>query len=306
MINQQRHESGDITTLLAIMEKLRDPVSGCPWDLAQDFQSIVPFTIEEAYEVADAIEGKDLDSLPDELGDLLFQVVFYCQLGKEQGLFDFATVIERISAKLTRRHPHVFNVDMNVLGNNDLGNSVLGNNDLGNSVNNQAHGKSLDTQALKQAWEAAKAQERADKQLYSVLDDIPKGLPALSRALKIQKRVAKVGFDWAELEPVVAKIHEEIDEVLVEARLLESDPAQYFPKVQDEMGDLLFAVVNLARHLGVDAEQALRQGNNKFEQRFRGVEALAKNSGKTMEEHSLAELDGYWDQVKARLKASQG
>jgi ATP diphosphatase len=298
MINQQRHESGDITTLLAIMEKLRDPVSGCPWDLAQDFQSIVPFTIEEAYEVADAIEGKDLDSLPDELGDLLFQVVFYCQLGKEQGLFDFATVIERISAKLTRRHPHVFNVDMNVLGNNDLGNSVLGNN--------QAHGKSLDTQALKQAWEAAKAQERADKQLYSVLDDIPKGLPALSRALKIQKRVAKVGFDWAELEPVVAKIHEEIDEVLVEARLLESDPAQYFPKVQDEMGDLLFAVVNLARHLGVDAEQALRQGNNKFEQRFRGVEALAKNSGKTMEEHSLAELDGYWDQVKARLKASQG
>jgi ATP diphosphatase len=311
MINQQRHPSGDITTLLAIMEKLRDPVSGCPWDLAQDFQSIVPFTIEEAFEVADAIEGKDLDSLPDELGDLLFQVVFYCQLGKEQGLFDFSTVIERISAKLTRRHPHVFNVDMNVLGNNelsnnDLGNSVLSDNDLGNNVNNQAHGQSLSTQALKQAWEAAKAQERADKQLYSVLDDIPKGLPALSRALKIQTRVAKVGFDWAELEPVVAKIHEEIDEVLVEARLLDSDPAQYFPKVQDEMGDLLFAVVNLARHLGVDAEQALRQGNNKFEQRFRGVEALAKDSGKTMEEHSLAELDGYWDQVKARLKASQG
>jgi ATP diphosphatase len=306
MINQQRHESGDITTLLAIMEKLRDPVSGCPWDLAQDFQSIVPFTIEEAYEVADAIEGKDLDSLPDELGDLLFQVVFYCQLGKEQGLFDFATVIERISAKLTRRHPHVFNVDMNVLGNNELGNNDLGDNDLGNSVDNQVHGQSLDTQALKQAWEAAKAQERADKQLYSVLDDIPKGLPALSRALKIQKRVAKVGFDWAELEPVVAKIHEEIDEVLVEARLLDSDPAQNFPKVQDEMGDLLFAVVNLARHLGVDAEQALRQGNIKFEQRFRGVEALAKDSGKTMEEHSLAELDGYWDQVKARLKASQG
>jgi ATP diphosphatase len=321
MINQQRHPSGDITTLLAIMEKLRDPVSGCPWDLAQDFQSIVPFTIEEAFEVADAIEGKDLDSLPDELGDLLFQVVFYCQLGKEQGLFDFSIVIERISAKLTRRHPHVFNVDMNVLGKNDLGNnelgsnelgnkdldnSVLSNNDLGNDVDNQAHGQSLSTQALKQAWEAAKAQERADKQLYSVLDDIPKGLPALSRALKIQTRVAKVGFDWAELEPVVAKIHEEIDEVLVEARLLDSDPAQYFPKVQDEMGDLLFAVVNLARHLGVDAEQALRQGNNKFEQRFRGVEALAKDSGKTMEEHSLAELDGYWDQVKARLKASQG
>jgi ATP diphosphatase len=311
MINQQRHPSGDITALLAIMEKLRDPVSGCPWDLAQDFQSIVPFTIEEAFEVADAIEGKDLDSLPDELGDLLFQVVFYCQLGKEQGLFDFATVIERISAKLTRRHPHVFNVDMNglgnnVLGNNELGNSVLSDSDLGNNVDNQAHGQSLSTQALKQAWEAAKAQERADKQLYSVLDDIPKGLPALSRALKIQKRVAKVGFDWAELEPVVAKIHEEIDEVLVEARLLDSDPAQYFPKVQDEMGDLLFAVVNLARHLGVDAEQALRQGNNKFEQRFRGVEALAKDSGKTMEEHSLAELDAYWDQVKARLKVSQG
>ncbi|MGS0679690.1 nucleoside triphosphate pyrophosphohydrolase [Shewanella sp. 125m-7] len=256
---------GDTQPLLAIMQKLRDPQTGCLWDKAQDFQTIVPFTIEEAYEVADTIERMALDELPDELGDLLFQVVFYCQLGKEQGLFDFDTVVKRICDKLTRRHPHVFE---------------------GLATTSTAE--------IKQNWEQLKANERSERELNSVLDDIPLSLPALSRSIKIQKRVARVGFDWAELDPVVAKIHEEIDEVLFEVEQ-ENIDAQ---KVQDEMGDLLFAVVNLARHLGVEPEKALRQANHKFERRFRGVEAYAQADGRAMTEHTLTELDGYWDRVK--------
>ncbi|MEZ9594764.1 nucleoside triphosphate pyrophosphohydrolase [Shewanella sp. 10N.261.52.F9] len=256
---------GDTQPLLAIMQKLRDPETGCPWDLAQSFKTIVPFTIEEAYEVADAIERMAMEELPDELGDLLFQVVFYCQLGKEQGLFDFDTVVERICNKLTRRHPHVFD---------GL--------------------KTSSTAVIKQNWEQLKETERSERELNSVLDDIPQSLPALSRSIKIQKRVARVGFDWAELEPVVAKIHEEIDEVLYEVKQESVDEN----KVQDEMGDLLFAVVNLARHLGVEPEQALRQANHKFERRFRGVEAYAQADGRLMTEHTLTELDGYWDKVK--------
>lgn len=281
----------DVAPLLKIMEKLRDPQTGCPWDKAQTFQSIVPFTLEEAYEVADTIERSAWDELPDELGDLLFQIVFYCQLGQEQGKFDFSTVIDKISDKLTRRHPHVFGVQ---------------NPQTGDSA-----------QAMKANWEAIKASEREQKAqqaeqgetsgkqvLASALDNIPRSQPALSRAVKIQQRVARVGFDWAELEPVVAKIHEEIDEVLHEvtqAKQASSDKerAQLQAKVQSEMGDLLFAVTNLARHLNVDPEQALRQANLKFERRFRGVEQLALDNGKSMEEHTLAELDGYWDQVKA-------
>ncbi|WP_420136001.1 nucleoside triphosphate pyrophosphohydrolase [Shewanella putrefaciens] len=270
----------DVEPLLKIMEKLRDPQTGCPWDKAQTFQTIVPFTLEEAYEVADTIERLAWDELPDELGDLLFQIVFYCQLGKEQGKFNFTSVIEKISDKLTRRHPHVFGEQ---------------NGQIGDSA-----------QAMKANWEAIKATEReqkaqqvagdtqADVQV-SVLDNIPRSQPALSRSIKIQQRVARVGFDWAELEPVVAKIHEEIDEVLHEVNQDEQDQA----KVQSEMGDLLFAVVNLARHLKVDPEQALRQANLKFERRFRGVEQLAAENGKGLEAHTLAELDAYWDSVKA-------
>lgn len=253
--------------LLNIMEKLRDPETGCPWDKKQTFQTIVPFTLEEAYEVADAIEQADLASLPDELGDLLFQVVFYCQLGKEQGLFDFSTVVDKICHKLTRRHPHVF-------------------------TNNDADGK------VKLTWDEIKQQERVQKSQLSLLDDIPVTLPALNRAIKIQKRVAKVGFDWPDLTPVVAKVHEEIDEVLVEAEHLATNKEEYYPKVVDEMGDLLFAVANMARHLGVDPEQALRQANQKFERRFKGVEQYAADSGKSFDEHSLEELDSYWDKVK--------
>ncbi|MCL1120249.1 nucleoside triphosphate pyrophosphohydrolase [Shewanella seohaensis] len=267
----------DVAPLLKIMEKLRDPQTGCPWDKAQTFQTIVPFTLEEAYEVADTIERLALDELPDELGDLLFQVVFYCQLGKEQGRFDFSTVVNKITDKLTRRHPHVF------------GEATF-----------EADASS---QQMKANWEAIKASEREQKALaagvtspseVSVLDDIPRAQPALSRSIKIQQRVARVGFDWPELEPVVAKIHEEIDEVLAEV----NQPALDQAKVQAEMGDLLFAVVNLARHLKVDPEQALRQANVKFERRFKGVEAFARQNNKALEEHSLEELDAYWDKVK--------
>ena len=268
-------------SLLEIMKQLRDPKTGCPWDLAQDFATIVPFTLEEAYEVVDTIERKAWQELPDELGDLLFQVVFYCQLGQEQGMFDFATVVERISDKLTRRHPHVFGI-----------------------ADEQVSGSITNTQELSQAWDKLKANERQQKQLHSALDDIPHALPALSRARKIQHRVAKVGFDWAELEPVVAKIHEEIDEVLVEVNKSQDDPTYSQAHIQDEMGDLLFAVVNLARHLKVDPEQALRQANNKFERRFRGVEQYVADSTKAIEQHTLAELDSYWDKVKQDEKAN--
>jgi len=265
----------DIQSLLTIMQQLRDPDSGCPWDLAQDFASIVPFTLEEAYEVVDTIERQAWDELPDELGDLLFQVVFYCQLGQEQGKFDFSTVITRISDKLIRRHPQVF------------------------APPSLSHPSRITNVAeFNQTWDNIKASERQQKHQHSALDDIPQALPALTRARKIQHRVAKVGFDWAELAPVVAKVHEEIDEVLVEVNQRDQDPDFYQPRIVDEMGDLLFAVVNLARHLNVDPEQALRQGNQKFERRFRGVEQCVAGSGKPIEQHSLDELDHYWNVVK--------
>ncbi|MCG9696052.1 nucleoside triphosphate pyrophosphohydrolase [Shewanella sp. Isolate11] len=269
MTQSNTPKTHDIQRLLDIMAQLRNPNSGCPWDLAQDYQSIVPFTLEEAYEVADTIERCAFDELPGELGDLLFQVVFYCQLGKEQGRFDFANVVDKICRKLTERHPHVF-----------------------------AEPAQISSQEVKQTWESIKASERAGRSLTSVLDDIPLNLPALSRAAKIQRRVATQGFDWNELAPVVAKVHEEIDEVLVEVNADAPDKN----KVQEEMGDLLFAVVNLARHIGVEPEQALRLANAKFERRFRGVEALAAAADKQMAEHTLAELDSYWDRVKLTEK----
>ncbi|QFU25397.1 nucleoside triphosphate pyrophosphohydrolase [Shewanella eurypsychrophilus] len=265
-------KTNEIEPLLDVMTKLRDPQSGCPWDLEQSFSTLVPFTLEEAYEVADTIERMALEELPDELGDLLFQVVFYCQLGKEQGLFDFADVVEKICNKLTSRHPHVF--------------GAL---------------KEASAEQVKESWETIKAKERNAKSLYSVLDNIPLALPALSRSVKIQKRVARVGFDWAELDPVVAKIHEEIDEVLYEVKQDKPDSE----RILDEMGDLLFAVTNLARHLGVEPEQALRQANKKFERRFRSVETLANQSDKAMEEHTLTELDSYWNQVKSQESSNR-
>lgn len=259
----------NLTHLLSIMEKLRDPKTGCPWDIKQNFESIVPFTLEEAYEVADTIERMALNELPDELGDLLFQVVFYCQLGKEQGLFDFDEVVRRIANKLVHRHPHVF-------GDN----------------------KDLSLEQISTNWEKFKKQERAQKDQLSVLDNIPLSLPSLTRAVKIQKRVAQVGFDWTDIKDVTAKIEEELQEVMVEVNDTNAIAETRQARIKDEVGDLLFAVVNLARHLKVDPEQALRHGNKKFEARFRNLEMLADKSGKDISAHSLDELESYWIQVK--------
>lgn len=253
--------------LLAIMTRLRDPEHGCPWDLKQDFRSIVPYTLEEAYEVADSIERDDIPALKGELGDLLFQVIFYCQLAREQGLFEFADVVQAVSEKLTRRHPHVF-------GGRQF----------------------ADVAAINANWEAEKARERQQKDVaaVSVLDDIPLGLPALSRANKIQKRCASVGFDWTELGPVLDKVHEEIDEVMHEVNQPEPDRE----RIAEELGDLLFANVNLVRHLGHESEQVLRAANQKFERRFREVERRLTADGRDLRACSLEEMEEVWQQVK--------
>lgn len=261
--------------LLHLMARLRDPQHGCPWDLQQNYASIVPHTLEEAYEVADAIESGDFDHLPGELGDLLFQVVYYSQLAREEGRFDFATVVDAITRKLVRRHPHVF-PDGDLYGSPEL--------------------PRLDEAAIKQRWEEIKAEERAEKaaapEQLSLLNDVPAALPALSRAAKLQKRAAQVGFDWPEALPVVDKVREELDEVLV--AMSENDAEA----VAEELGDLLFVVVNLARHLKVDPENALRGANGKFERRFRFIEQALRQAGRPIENCTLQELDALWDAAK--------
>jgi len=266
----------NMQSLLNIMEKLRDPDNGCPWDLKQTFDSIVSHTIEEAYEVADAIEQKDFQELKGELGDLLFQVVFYAQMAKEQNLFAFNDIVESVSEKLIRRHPHVF-----------------------------ANSQFADEDAVHANWEAEKGKERASKAQSenkndSVLDNIPLALPALNRAYKMQKRCANVGFDWDSLTPVIDKIKEEIDEVLVEVQRDDLGELQKQERIEDELGDLLFANVNLVRHLKCNPEQVLRQANNKFEKRFRLVELAVLKQGRKMNECSLTELDAIWDLIKEK------
>jgi len=269
--------------LLHLMARLRDPQHGCPWDLRQDYASIVPHTLEEAYEVADAIAKQDFPQVRDELGDLLFQVVYYSQLGHEDGHFDFAQVVDGITRKLVRRHPHVF-PDGDLHGPLDL--------------------PRLDEATIKRRWEEIKAEERAEKAMapeqLSLLDDVPAALPALSRAAKLQKRAANVGFDWADATPVVAKIQEELDEV--RDAMANGQAAQ----VAEEVGDLLFVMVNLARHLHVDAEDALRQANAKFERRFRYIEEALKAQGRTPQEASLEEMDAFWDAAKVEEKGVVG
>ncbi|MDR6231023.1 ATP diphosphatase [Pseudomonas sp. SORGH_AS199] len=269
--------------LLHLMARLRDPQHGCPWDLRQDYASIVPHTLEEAYEVADAIARRDFPQVRDELGDLLFQVIYYSQLGREDGHFDFAQVVDGITRKLVRRHPHVF-PDGDLHGPLDL--------------------PRLDEATIKRRWEEIKAEERAEKaaapEQLSLLDDVPAALPALSRAAKLQKRAANVGFDWADAMPVVAKIQEELDEV--REAMANGQAAQ----VAEEVGDLLFVMVNLARHLQVDAEDALRQANAKFERRFRYIEEGLNAQGRTPQEASLEEMDALWDAAKVAEKGAVG
>ena len=272
-----------IDDLLHLMVRLRDPQYGCPWDLKQTYATIVPYTLEEAYEVADAIERADFEHLPGELGDLLFQVVYYSQLAQEEGRFEFAAVVDGITRKLIRRHPHVF-VDGDLYGAPDAAR--------------------LEEAAVKQRWEELKAEERAAKaavsEQLSLLDDVPQALPALSRAVKLQKRMAQVGFDWPEALPVVDKVREELDEVL--EAMSENDPQA----ISEELGDLLFVVTNLARHLKVDPESALRAANAKVERRFRFIEQALREAQRPIENCTLDELDALWGEAKKQEKHGLG
>jgi len=271
--------SSDIARLIDIMAALRTPGSGCPWDLEQDFGTIAPYTIEEAYEVADAIARGDLEDLRDELGDLLLQVVFHARMAEEQGAFDFGGVVDAVTTKMIRRHPHVFA---------------------------DAEGKTAT--AVKGMWEEIKAQEkreakagRGDDKPASALDGVPLALPALTRALKLQEKAGRVGFDWNDPRAVLAKIREEADEI--EAELDAADNAATHEKAAAEVGDLMFAVVNLARHLKADPEGILRATNQKFERRFGSIERALAALGKAPKDATLAEMDALWDQAKAEEKS---
>lgn len=254
-----------IEALKQVMQQLRDKQHGCPWDLKQTFESLLPYTIEETYEVVDAINGGDRAAMKDELGDLLFQVVFYAQLGEEEGSFDFEAIAQHTADKLIRRHPHVFE---------------------------QTDGALSDAE-IKQQWEAIKQQERKSQQAETVFKDIPSQLPSVLKAAKLQKRAASVGFDWTEEEPIYAKVYEEIDEV----RTAENDD-----HLEEEIGDLLFAVINLARHKQVNPERALQRANNKFVQRFQAIEAILSAREQAAEELSLDQLEALWQEVKSAQK----
>lgn len=286
----------DIRTLLAIMARLRDPDGGCPWDREQTFASIAPYTIEEAYEVADAIDRGDLADLKDELGDLLLQVVFHARMAEEAGAFAFADVVAAICDKLVRRHPHVFAAQGRA---NAAGGRMPG-----------AAGESRagDGDEVLRDWEAIKRAERAARGEAdtSALAGIARGLPEWLRAVKLQQKAAKVGFDWPGPEPVIAKLHEEIEEVRAELAAVAEDPADAAARdrLEEEVGDLLFVCANLARHAQVDVGAALRRANAKFERRFRAMEALAAADG-GLAGQPLAAQDRYWDLAKAAEKAAR-
>lgn len=259
-----------IDDLLYLMARLRDPETGCPWDIKQDYASIAPSTIEEAYEVVDAIEKQDFVHLKEELGDLLFQVIFYTQLGREENRFEFSGVVSDLVAKLVRRHPHVF---------------------PDGRLQSRIENRELLPADVKVRWEAIKQQERAQKGSGGILDDVPLNLPALTRATKLQKRAAGVGFDWDDIQGPIAKVREELAEV--EEALAEKDMAA----VTEELGDLLFAVVNISRYLQLDAEAALRAANRKFERRFQYME---QNSAVPIAEATMPELNRLWDAAKSK------
>ena len=300
--------SRDIARLIEIMAALRTPVTGCPWDLEQNFETIAPYTIEEAYEVADAIARRDLADLKDELGDLLLQVIYHARLAEEQGAFAFGNVVEAITRKMIRRHPHVF-----------------------------AEGAARDPEQVKANWERIKADERAEKaaerarlaegtadalnvrrpspgsQMPATLADVPVGLPALTRAIKLQDKAAKVGFDWPNLAPVFEKLKEEIAEF--EEVALPADPRAIKPAasgrlrdaeseaaIKEEFGDMLFVMANIARHLRLDPEAALRAANQKFIRRFAYIEARLAERDKQPADSSLAEMDALWDEAKEQEK----
>jgi ATP diphosphatase len=266
--------TANIDKLIEVMARLRHPSEGCPWDVEQTFETIVPYTIEEAYEVADAVERRDMEALREELGDLLLQVVFHSRMAEEQDDFVFDDVAGAISDKLIRRHPHVFGVD---------------------AENNGAIGKAV----VKETWESLKAAERASKaakdgRSASVLDDVPAAFPALMRAEKLQKRAARIGFDWPDVTPVLEKVAEELDELKAEI-----DGGGNSERLSDEAGDLLFSCVNVLRHLNVDPEAALRGANAKFERRFRAVEAALASEDRQPHDADLAELEALWERAKA-------
>ncbi|MGC6471805.1 MAG: nucleoside triphosphate pyrophosphohydrolase [Parvibaculales bacterium] len=259
----------NIEALLNIMAALRTPETGCPWDLEQDFKSIAPYTLEEAYEVTDAIEREDMDDLKDELGDLLLQVVFHARMAEEQGLFSFEDVVDAISTKMIRRHPHVFSdADANT------------------------------ATEVKQSWEAIKQAEKAEKGKLStsLLGDVPTTLPGLTRAVKLQKRAAKIGFDWQQAEPIFDKLTEELEELKVAIAAEDQD------NVEEEYGDMLFVMANLARHLNLDPETAIRRGNRKFVSRFSWMEEEAKVNSLDLNAMTLEELESLWQAAKHALK----
>ncbi|MEY3037648.1 MAG: hypothetical protein RL143_215 [Pseudomonadota bacterium] len=259
--------------LIYLMERLRSPDGGCPWDLEQSYATIVPHTLEEAYEVADTIEREDWSHLEDELGDLLFQVVFYTQLGREDGRFNMDTVIQGLCEKLVRRHPHVF----------PSGELYADSSDV-----------AIEVSAVNQQWEAIKQQERDKKERARILDEIPLSLPAMSRAVKLTKRASKVGFDWDDASGVLDKIEEELLE-LREAMAIGNSQ-----EVRAELGDLIFAMANLARKLDVDPETAVRETNSKFERRFNYVEDQVLASGQEWATYDLQQLDLWWDEAKGK------
>lgn len=283
MISDMNKEVSAIEQLVVIMTMLRDKQHGCPWDLEQTINSLLPYTLEEVYEVADAIENNDLVELEDELGDLLLQVVFYAQIASEQGSFNFQDIASTITNKLVRRHPHVFpNGDVNQFGKE----------------------QEISAEQVVVNWEAIKEAEREEKRLkggknvssdkVSILDDVPRALPAIERARKLQKRAAQAGFDWVEIGPVLDKLKEEIQEF--EEALAQGEKQ----RISDELGDVMFAAVNLARHSQVEPEIALRSANRRFENRFKWIEEALLAAGKNLQDADLQLLDDLWDQAKAK------